>query len=170
MDTTDYAAIYAAVLSTVVAGWNIYKQVTSGPKLVGFVTSGMTTPAYPLGNKFIAISISNRGSGETTLAGISVVCYKKRIISWQRKTVKQAVITPKLDVLADRLPHKLGPGDEFRTFFEQNNVIEDWSRKYISYLCIWHSMNNNPVKIFLKSIQIKSQQNTCDGAENASSD
>ena len=158
MNTTNLIAIYGAVLSTVVAGWNIYKQVTRGPKLVGSVTPNMNEfDATLLGvNSCVDLILSNRGNAETTITNVVVLCYKNRLDRWGRKYSKRATITrspPRY-----KLPYKLGTGHEFRCLLLQDAELEEWSRKYLSYLCVCHSMSNRPVHFRLMPIKTKHQQ------------
>jgi|WetSurMetagenome_2_1015567.scaffolds.fasta_scaffold60446_2 hypothetical protein len=158
MEITPYIAVYGAVISTIALAWNIYRQITSGPKLIGSIV--------PVSSEFIAplmgvdacfdLVVSNRGHAETVITNIVILCYKSRLDRWRGKYVKQATILsspPKYD-----LPYKIGLGHEFRCRLSLDAELKGWMQKYRAFVCVWHSMGDRPVHYRLKPIQDKPTQ------------
>jgi hypothetical protein len=149
MNITIYIAIYGAGLSTALAIFEFYKWWTRGPKLVGTATANMRMVGGGVidDNFYVSLMLSNRGNAETTITGVTVKCYGCGI-KWRHGPV--AVVNRQMQGYA--LPYKLREGGEFRCLFEQTPQIEEWSRKYRTYLCVWHSMSDKPKRFRLQPI------------------
>ena len=145
MDVTIYIAIYGAVISTIALGWNIYKQATSGPKLVGFTTND--TNAYGKQGFFspreqgVLLRVMNRGNVETTIQHICLRSFRDRI-GFARRIIF-AELELGYDVKGNRPPHILSAGTEFCCWMPQEQYVGQ-SRATRLYFCVFHSMSDKP--------------------------
>jgi hypothetical protein len=77
MNATDLAAWVGAVTGVCTIAWDIYKWVTSGPKLAVQVRKGMVLVPDPQSeeNRYVQISVQNNGTAATTITTCSFSLY-----------------------------------------------------------------------------------------------
>jgi len=123
--TTDHIALYAAILSTVIFVWEIYKYSTRGARLKVRVGKDKLIIPDPVeeGKLWVSISISNVGDQPTTLTGIGSEVFS----NWRdklRKKPDSCFVFPN-PKMAEPLPRLLSPGQEWRGFIAQANERAD---------------------------------------------
>ncbi|MGA7675108.1 MAG: hypothetical protein WCA78_08690 [Rhizomicrobium sp.] len=155
MDTTALIALYGAGLSTVIAGLNIYQWWTRGPKLIGSVVSNMGDFQRVLlgGNARVELILSNRGNVETTITNLCQLGYENYLRYWLGHRKKQATIQSSPENY--ELPYKIGPGQEFHCSLLLDYELGEWTQKYLTYLCVYHSMADKPIHLRLMPIKTK---------------
>jgi hypothetical protein len=163
----DPVALYAAVLSTLIFCWELWKWYRRGPKLRGFVSSNMKIRDGAMvssnmkfhggpikdDNTYLAFKVWNIGTEPTTISLVVLQGYK----SWWRRLMK----SQKPDFQApqmvrgfpDPIPYELGVGKEFMTSGRQSEEIEERTREYRLYCAVYHSFGNNrPLLLRIKPI------------------
>lgn len=154
----DPIAIYGAALATLVAAWNFYTWWINGPKIVGSAAPNMKIfGSFPVDdNTYVSLTVSNRGNAETTITNVGTLAYISRWNFLRNKSAKAAVVNH--STYGYPLPYKLGPGHEFRSLAKQEDLIVTWSKDYLLYMCIWHSMSDKPVRFRVRPIDVKQER------------
>ena len=75
---TDNIALYAAVLSTIIFIWGLYKHFTKGAKLLVSVSKNRTIVPDPIekGKLWVGVSVVNKGDQTATITNTHYVIYK----------------------------------------------------------------------------------------------
>jgi hypothetical protein len=159
MNNGDYIAIYAAVVATGVAVWDVYKWWRSDRvRLFGRVSSGLiildnAPAANTRDKKYVSLTVDNRGRLPTLVDSFQILIYDSWWDAWRGNLHKGAVVLNPLHVLKKcDLPYTLEPGASYGGLCEQTEELEEWTRKKRTYLGIHHSMSNRPYKVRLKPI------------------
>ena len=111
MESSPFVSWIGAVTGILSLGWNIYSQVTKGPRLKVRAFAGMVLRPAPIGDpKVLKIKITNIGATKTTInncAFHSDYKFNWRRFRWDpnRNAVLNAYQGP-------ALPHKLDVGEE----------------------------------------------------------
>lgn len=121
---TDYIAVYAAVLSTLLLIWDVYKHKTRGARLAlrankNLQIHGGTAFQYDQDELWASVSVTNVGDLPITLTSFGVTIYTSTFNRWRGKAKgdkSYALLSPRVAV---NLPVKLGPGDEWRPLVKQ---------------------------------------------------
>lgn len=124
MDTTTIA-IYAAIISTFVLGWDAYKWLASGARINLSCSTGMKIYGGGIDdpNTYILITSTNIGDRPTTITNLGAMYYD----SWwkayiRRRKPSEAFIinTPSQE---QRIPYRFDIGDQWIGMAEQDDDI-----------------------------------------------
>ncbi len=141
-DTTKIIAIYAAVLSSIVFLWDIFKWRSAGPKLLFIVLSGMKNAnSLRLQDKtVITATVSNTGDRPTTITTMGFIHYSSWW-SYIRKKPDRAMVVVHPNEY-DRLPVVLKLGEIWRGFNEQDSEMVEMAAKgrLYCYISLSHTV------------------------------
>ena len=123
-EPSDFIAVYAALVATFVAVWDIVRWLTAGPRLKLRVQYDMVLAGHPTRQgTFIIASVINRGTLPATLTNLAGAVYRNRLLRWIRKPDRQFVVMPSGD-LGPGIPFVLEPGREWQGYISQEEEIE----------------------------------------------
>ena len=140
----DIVAIYGAALSTIVALWNYYQWLTTGPKLAVRIIKNQKFAKgfFDEAKTYIFIAIANRGNAETTITGLNFFACKN-FLGQLRNKGRLKLVPIHFDPNV-RLPYRLAVGHELTAYAVQDSELEEWSRKHRTFLSVSHSMADKP--------------------------
>lgn len=152
----DPIAIYAAIVSTLVLIWDVFKWWNEGPKLrinvVPNTSLSGSIKAFERDITYVMLDITNTGRSSTTILSVFICCYKNRISYWlNKKSTMFHVTKPYLDSTpVYKLPYKIEPGSIWTGVISQE-YLEEFPKNFISSLEIRHSHHQKPKvkRIFL---------------------
>lgn len=152
MDTTDIIAGYAAIVATGLLVWDVYKWLTSGPKIMFRVLSNMkiyNDPDYP--HTYILAEATNKGSLPTTLTTIGLQHYKNRFYQLIKRSEDTFAVGN--TGLGQSLPRKLEPGDVWKGLIQQDKKIEYMAKRglLVCELYVSHKKKPKAARVTLKS-------------------
>ena len=145
MDSIGIVAWWGAVLSTIVFFWDIFKFLSTGPKLRFSVRTGMKSINVPKldGKRLMQTEVVNYVERPTTLTNLGHYYYENTWSRLRNRPTKAAVLF-ELNP-AQPLPFELKPGAVWMGLTEQESVIEEWATKGILYVTLWHSHRKKPM-------------------------
>jgi hypothetical protein len=154
MEITTYIAVYGAVISTIALGWNIYKQATNGPKLVGSAISGADIPRsfWDRSDKGILLRVMNRGNAETTIQRICLQSFAGSLGFARRRIYAERELGE--GVQGNVPPHTLSAGAEFCCCVPQEQYVGQSCATRL-YFCVSHSMSDRP--LYVRVLPIKGE-------------
>lgn len=159
MDATDYIAIYAAIVATVVLAWDIYKWLRSERlRLNGRVSRNMmfVGATNPEGGeeRFILLNVENRGAISCTVTNVVLTHYKTSI-EWIRRKPSTNAVIPHSNEYGYSLPYKLEPhGGQFRSMVLQTDELVEWANVGKLYIGICHTMSSKTFWCRVKPFEI----------------
>lgn len=137
----DPIAVYAAILSTLIAVWEFIKwrgrnaiRMTCTPNMLFFPS--------PDKQKYIVVKVINRGDRSTTITHMLGYHWKSRFDKFfdRRKKKVSAFI-----VNSDNVPRVIQPGEEWMGQALQNSEIEKMASEGYLYMGVIHSMGNKEI-------------------------
>lgn len=145
-DPTTIAAWWGAASGTGVLIWDVVKWYKTSARLV--VSANGRRKLFPSvpgqqPGEYVLVSISNRGRASTTITGIAAFCFKG---AWLRlrKQSEHAFI---LQVQTQQpLPFKIGPGEQWSCFFQENDVIRRFGESGVVELLVSVSHRDKPIR------------------------
>lgn len=171
MGTTDYIAIYAAIVATSALLWNIYEWITSGPRI--YLTArpnavmltdnrGQLYAYFLTGTEstekevYVFLSATNNGDKPTTISTPTFFYYKNWVwrIFRSRKPNKSFFI--KNPAIAHSIPYLLQPGSVWEGKAIQNGMIEKLAKEGLLFFALFVSHRKKPMKI---RVILKSKNN-----------
>ena len=140
-------AVYAAVVATAVAIWDVVKWKMQGPRLEVVAQSGIRL--YGAGQAddrdYIVLRVTNRGDRPTTLTNMGYLCYRNDFAArWSRNSSTFAAIVPNPSD-AQPLPFVLAPGVQWVGMGIQDGEISRMARSGCLMCALYHSHTNTPV-------------------------
>lgn len=154
---TDWIAGYAALVSTLVVVWEVYKYYRSEKvRLTGYTTSNMLTFNVPGtdGKTYIVLKIHNRGAVPCTVTHVYLAAYKNK---WTelRNEPDRIWWVPTSGTFGPQLPFRMEKGDQFSSAILQNEEIVEATNKYRAFMGIQHTMSEKPFLIRVKPIKVE---------------
>ena len=140
-------AVYAAIVATAVAIWDVVKWKMQGPNLQVEVQSGMKIYGgrVPDEREFIVMRVTNRGDRPTTITNMGYLLYRDDFVAWwSRKSNTFAAIVPSPSD-AQPLPFVLAPGVQWVGMGEQDAELSQMSRSGCLMGAVYHSHTNKPI-------------------------
>ncbi|WP_417278406.1 hypothetical protein [Celeribacter sp.] len=126
MDTTEWIAVYAAIVATGALALEVRRWFESGPRISLRIQPDMITVGAGLNSSdsFVVATVRNRGSAPTTLTNLAMVKYESRFYRWTRKRGQHYVV-PKPDFpgSATTIPYVLEPGTQWQGFIRRNGQL-----------------------------------------------
>ena len=146
MDSTRFVAWWGAALSTVVFLWDIYKYLTSGPRLRFSVhTDLIIMPSYDQ-KHYVQTEVTNYGDRSTTLTNIELYYFEKpwSWAYWRNRPTTAAVLN--IPNSFHSFPYELKPGNVWSGLTEQTPELKGWATKGVLYFYLHHSHHPKPVR------------------------
>ena len=140
-------AVYAAVVATAVAVWDVIKWKMQGPNLEVEVQSRMKLygGAVPDDREFIVMRVTNRGDRPTTITNMGYLLYRDDFVArWSRSSSTFAAIVPAPSE-AQPLPFVLAPGVQWVGMGEQDAELAHMARSGCLMCAVYHSHTNRPI-------------------------
>lgn len=140
-------AVYAAVVATAVAIWDVVKWKMQGPNLDVEVQSGMKL--YGTGasddREFIVMRVTNRGDRPTTITNMGYLLYRDDFVArWNRNSNIFAAIVPTPSE-AQPLPFVLAPGSQWVGMGVQDAELSQMANSGCLMCAVYHSHTNKPI-------------------------
>jgi len=112
MSITEIIAVYAALLSSLLFLWEIYKHFTRGAKIRLEVSKDTVLIPDPIeeGKLWVRVTATNLGDQTTILKSLSFRFFNEKI--FKRKFSNKAYFVPN-NPAGESLPKKLQPGDQW---------------------------------------------------------
>lgn len=148
MNNLGPLAIYAAVVATSVAVWDVYKWWRSERvRLTGLVTSNMitiggATPATQ-GKSYTMLRVQNRGSVSCVVQIVQLSHCMTRLELLRRKPSFIAFVNHTGHFGPD-VPYRLEPGAEFISGVLQTDELVEMSNSGWLYMGISHTISSSP--------------------------
>lgn len=162
MTTTEFytvaIAVYAAVVATSVAIWDVVKWKMQGPNLDVEVHAGMRLYAggAPDEREFIVMRVTNRGDRPTTITNMGYLLYRDDFVArWSQNSNTFAAIVPSPSE-AQPLPFVLAPGIQWVGMGEQDAELARMARSGCLMCAVYHSHTNKPImhKIVVRPVPV----------------
>ena len=159
---TDWIAGYAALVSTLVVVWEVYKYYRSEKvRLTGYTASNILTFNSPSthGKSYIRLAIQNRGSAPTVVNGVYLAAYKNWWDCWKDKPCHSAYVNHST-TFGPPLPKRLEKGDEFTSAVIQEANLVEWSNQCRLYLGVSHTMGEKMFLLRVRPIKVQKLDET----------
>jgi hypothetical protein len=140
-------AVYAAVVATAVAIWDVAKWKMQGPCLEVEVQSGMRRYGgeAPDKREFIVLRVTNRGDRPTTITNMGYLLYRDDFLArWSRSSTTFAAIVPNPSE-AQPLPFVAAPGVQWVGMGEQDAELTQMASSGCLMCAVYHSHTNKPI-------------------------
>ena len=140
-------AVYAAVVATAVAVWDIAKWKLQGPRLQVEAQAGMKLYGgeAPDERTYIVMRVTNRGDRPTTITNMGYLQYRDDFVAWWNRNGNTfAAIVPHPSD-AQRLPFVLAPGVQWVGMGEQDVELTRLAKTSCLMCAIYHSHTNKPI-------------------------
>jgi hypothetical protein len=145
--TIDPVALYAAILSTMIAVWEAIKWRARNRIEVRCSANMIIVPSAN-NNKYICTTVVNKGEFPTTLTHLVVFYWENRIDRTFKKPVKTMFVN------TNQVPKVVNPGEQWMVQALQDDEIEKMASEGYLYFGIIHTMGAK--KIF-RRVKIKKQ-------------
>jgi len=144
---TILAAWWGAIIATLILAWDIFKWKRSGPLVSVSASPNMQTvggiPDALEDKTFLFVTATNTGNRQTTITHLVGLHYSSLLQRLRKKRNKAFFVAS--PAFAPRLPHILGPGEQWLGGIEQNAELEELSRNGFLYCGVYHSSSRRPV-------------------------
>ncbi|NLR73583.1 hypothetical protein [Leeia aquatica] len=156
MSTNDtwstFAAVYAAVISTFVLGWDAYKWLHSGPNVRIDTSTGMKIAGggIPDPKSYISIIAVNNGDRATTITNLGFMYYKswwKACLCRKRCDYSAIITTPSQ---AQPLPYRFEAGDQWIGLCEQDDDVDRMVQEGYLFVVLYCSTSGKGIRCLLK--------------------
>jgi hypothetical protein len=134
----DVVAIYAAILSTLIAVWEFFKwrgrnavEVRCNPNML-FVPSSDD-------KKYIIANVTNKGNHQTTITHFVGYYWKNRFDKFFNKNREAFIVS------CPDLPKVVHPGEQWMGQAHQTEELEKKAKEGFFYMGIIHSMGNKDI-------------------------
>lgn len=141
-------ATYAAIISTFVLGWDVYKWLDSGPKVRMTATAGMKIVGNgDVGpNTYVGVTAYNLGDRATTITNLGFIFYDSWVKAvFRRKRPDKAFIIT-VPSQAQVIPYRFEPGAQWMGTDIQDGNVCDMARRGYLYAVLYHSHGGNGVR------------------------
>lgn len=141
-------AAYAAVVSTFVLGWDVYKWLDAGPKVrmtasakMKIVGNGHIDP-----NTYVCFTAYNLGDRATTITNLGFVFYDSWVkAAFRRKRPDKAFIIT-VPSQAQVIPYRFEPGAQWMGTAIQDEKVSDMASRGFLYAVLYHSHGGSGVR------------------------
>ncbi len=129
MDATITAlAIYAAIISTGALALEIRRWFESGPRLsLLMIPVAQTRGGISDENRYLHITVSNRGAMPTTLTNFCLFQYKTIFHRWMQRPERAAVVPNTERLGGNPLPYVIVPGTDWHGATTYDQGLKDWA-------------------------------------------
>jgi len=144
----DIVALYAAILSTLIALWEFVKWLKKNDVLVTCVPNMIFTPSSD--NKtYVNITVTNKGNTQTTITHCVMFYWKNNWDKFFKKNKKSFIVKEMT------LPTVIQPGEQWMGQAIQNEELEKMAQNGLLYIGIIHSMGRKEI---LNRIKINKEE------------
>lgn len=154
-DKVDPVAIYAAVISTLVLGWQIYVWLNTGPRLRLSANPNMEMygGVVPDPNTYTVLKVTNVGRQRTTITHVILLSYSGWWNRLWKRQAKSFIVNHA--VSAYPIPHVLEIGETFMSMAIQDGDLVKLSRETLLYMGVHHAFSERAVLVRVPPIQSK---------------
>lgn len=139
---------YAAVISTFVLGWDVYKWLDAGPKVQMTATAGMKIVGngHVDPNSYIGVTANNLGDRATTITNLGFLFYESwvKAVFYRNRPDKAFIIT--VPSQAHVIPYRFEPGAQWMGTAIQDEKISDMARDGYLFAVLYHSHGGRGVR------------------------
>jgi hypothetical protein len=144
-------ALYAAVLSTFIAVWEILKWRARNAVLITCNSNMLFIPS-PDDKKYIIVNVTNKGDTQTTITHFLGYYWPSRVDKILNRNVRAFVVN------SPDVPKIIQPGEQWMGQAHQDENMEKMAKEGLLYMGIIHSMGKKEilkrVKISENSVQM----------------
>lgn len=145
-------AVYAAVISTFVLGWDAYKWLASGAKIDLSVSSGMKILGglVPDPKAYLSITAWNIGDQPTTITNLGGMYFDSwwRAYVTRRKCAEAFIVTEPSQ--AQRIPYRFEVGDQWIGLADQTDDIIQKARDGYLFLILYTARGGRGHRVRVK--------------------
>ncbi|MCP1289782.1 hypothetical protein NK214_06215 [Chromobacterium sp. S0633] len=144
---TLFIALYAAIISTIVFVWDVYKWRQEGPDIHITTSTGMKMVGgvVPDEKTYISISADNRGSRATTITNLGLLYYKQWWKAYLcRKWRDGSFVIP--NPLGQQIPHVLEAGARWSAAVNQDEDAERMIKSGYLFVVLYCSTSNKCIR------------------------
>lgn len=144
MSASDWAGWWGAIVATLVAAWELFKWLYSGPRLRVTAHPNMQ---QAVGGKlenarYIVVNVTNVGDARTTITHLCLHYYPSKLAVIRRKPSERMVVVQVH--LGKPLPVALDAGDTWSGLVNQTEDIERMLKKGILHCAIAEARRDKP--------------------------
>lgn len=154
----DPVAVYAAIVATFVAGWNMFIWFRTGARVQLKISTGMVVMPPLQGmdedDLYISFSVANIGTAPTTITNLVLFGYSNWFGYLINRPSKTAVINSG-PPFSKPLPNVLKVGETYGALVNQIKDVEEWSRTHMLFGGVCHSTSERIVFCRIPSISKK---------------
>lgn len=151
MTRTEGIAIYAAILSSLLACWNVYSFFRSGARLKVRLSANMisTGDTGPTPQKYLLAVISNVGRQPTTITHITMEYFPTLLSRVRHRPEHQYFALPAFV----QLPFVLAAGGITQGGLRQTEQLEKLSQRGRLYVLVTDAVHRNPRRVRVPPIK-----------------
>lgn len=141
-------AAYAAIVSTFVLGWDVYKWLDSGPKVRMTASTGMKIvgKGHVDPNTYVGVTAYNLGDRATTITNLGFVFYESWVKAIFRRKRPDRTFIITVPSQAQVIPYRFEPGAQWMGTAIQDGDVSDMARRGYLYAVLYHSHGGNGVR------------------------
>ena len=136
----DPVAAYAALLSTFIAIWELFKWWIRNAVILRCHPNMQIFPSVDQ-KKYVLADFTNKGQIQTVITNLCLYYWDKWHHRFFKKKWKHFWVKP----VGNAIPFTVQPGEIWKHKIIQNEEIEKMARDGYLYVVVFHSMSNNPV-------------------------
>jgi hypothetical protein len=146
MSPTPWVAWVGACTGVASLIWNIYKGVTTGPRLrVTALANMLKMPSPPGKPRFLRVTVQNFGNATTTITNL---CFHRYDSFWKRIRNRPEDPSAVLNTYqGPQLPHKMDAGTEWVAVMQQDESFDEWMKSGVLWCAVVHSFSKKPVQV-----------------------
>lgn len=150
-DRLDPIALYAAIISTSVFGWQIYTWLRQGARLIGRTNTNMVTAGNgSIGQqRHLVINVTNIGNQPTTITHAAMYSFGNWF-AWARGKPTRAFVLGQ--GIIHPLPYVLKVGELYMHMVTQTAEIEQLSRDTKLFVVVIHAFSERPLLLRIRPI------------------
>lgn len=149
--TIDPVALYAAILSTIIAVWEIIKWRARNRIEVRCNANMIHFPAAN-DNTYIVTTVVNKGEFPTTLTHLVMFYWENRIDRIFKKPAKTMLVN------TDQVPKVVNPGEQWMGQALQDDKVEKMASEGYLYSGIIHTMGKKEILRRVKIIKKQTKE------------
>jgi hypothetical protein len=139
---TDWLAFVGAITGVSSLGWNIYLQMSAGPRVSVKATPGMKLMPTPPGDpSYVRLVVRNTGTAATTLTAVTFHAYASEKEAKELRALKSFVVPQ------TTLPHRLEVGCEWSGLVKQDQEFDEFMHSDKLWCAIHHVFSETPAQV-----------------------
>ena len=150
--TLDPVATYAALLSTLIAFWEVLKWRARNAIAFKCFPNMEMVPSIDK-KTYIVADFTNKGDTQTIVTNLGLYYWERWYHRFLRKKWKNFIVKE------DSIPFTVQPGAIWKGMIVQNDELEQMARNGYLYVVVFHSMSQKGV---MKRIKLSTKTKTSD--------